>query len=271
MEEQVITRLILDRGFLMDNIEKTNMTNAETSEKLMNHIQRGGDTHPVVDGQTSGFMSADMYKALGGFLGMRQWVQNVDINTLPAGLYEGANFTNGPLQQNVISEVDITYGRDGRKQFRYTNNGWATTWEKTVHTNGEFTLGWASISKEVILWEGDNKFDKEIVLKQAAHGGSASTVYYKSYKIVYQYYGNIKSDICYSNPFKNEVTFNAINIANNSSEALMAEIALTFSNDGKTAKVGAFREILLGKNGVTPGSTFPNTNNFSIKQIIGII
>ena len=252
-------------------MEKEMKTNIELNEKLMHHIERGGKTHPIVDDETDGFMSSNSFKALNGFINKRQWIQDQDINKLPPGLYEGVNFTNGPLQQNVISEVDITFGNDGRKQIKYVNNGWSTTWEKTIHTNSEFSLGWGIVPKEVILWQGKDKLLNEVKLSHEIHGGNKSLSYYRAYKVVYSYYGNVKCDICYSNLFENEVTFNALNIANDSSELLMAEVVLKFNKDGKRVKIGDFREVSINKKGLTKGKTYPKTNHFYVKQIIGII
>lgn len=252
-------------------IEKTNMTNAEVAERLMHHIQRGGDTHPVVDGETAGFMSPEMNDSFNMLYKERKWVTEADVNTLAPGFYEGTNFNNGPLKQNVISEVDITEGRDGRRQIKYVNNGWSTAWEKTIHTNGGFTLGWAALPKEVTLWEGESNLQNEVTLLTDAHGGSAGTCYFRAIKIIFDYYGHSNSSENYANYYNNGIGFHAMNVADNSEGVNFCEPVLTFSNDGKRVKLHSFPEVHITKTGgFAPGNGKPE-DRFVFRKIIGII
>lgn len=235
---------------------------------LMNHINRGGDTHPIVDSKTDGFMSSSMLNSLSGFLTYRPWVSNVDINSLKPGLYEGSNLDNGPIgKQSVISEVEVTQGKDGRKMIRCTNNAWNVSWNKTVHTDGS-TIGWAREYKEVVLWAGTSNLSQPVKFDYSVYDPNSQNFHFRQIKIIYQYGKNLNTCLSYRNPRDGELVFSANTMKNNSSISF-CNLGITIAKDGLSASLSSFQEVTIGKG--TFDVVTKNDNRIYVKQIIGIV
>lgn len=240
------------------------MNNAELATIVMNHVNRGGDTHPIVDEKTAGFLSPKMFISLNSLVIQRKWLSKVDISTLSPGYYEGNYFSDGPEGNNSsIAFIDVTMGGDNRKQIVYRKLK-GQLWEKIITKDNAGI--WGKIDKEVILWEGNSNLASPVSLKYPVYNKGDKN--FVAIKIVYDYFGSINIDTAFG--ANQTATFHIINMANNATGINFCEFVLNFG-DGTTAVVDNLSEMNLGMKGIYSTLNDPSKGRMSIKKIIGIL
>ncbi len=138
---------------------------------IKHHTELAGDqAHPNATNVISGFMPANMHKALDAFDTNRVWLaENTDILSLDKGFYEGASLINHPefgdKPSTRISLIDVTPGLDGRKKIEVTDSFNNHRWTRTVHTDGtpdDAQPGWSRVKQYTTLWRGYSDLSKPI-------------------------------------------------------------------------------------------------------------
>lgn len=119
---------------------------------LQNHLL--SDVH--ADKDHDGRLSAMDFRTAMSGAGVRMWLNQPDLMTLPAGRYEVGGPTNGPAAAaNAICEVEVAVGSSGGKQIWLTVSSTGQMWMYNTHTNNAVVGGgWRQINQQNVVWSG---------------------------------------------------------------------------------------------------------------------
>lgn len=252
---------------------------AEISRRLKRHIGSNGTAHLPVSKDFAGFMTPEMLNQHNELFVKRIRVPDgTDILSLKPGYYEGSRFLNHPLQPSTkttwLSNVDVKFSDNGRKQFKIIDNMTGAVWERTIHSGGDPASGsqdWARVYREQTLWKGNSKLADPVslALPLAYDDGGLR---YAMIKVVYQTeYGNYGWAVGTSNG----VTINASNVNNDSTDEVttvnISEAQMYFNN-AKTAYLSYNRSIAIY---TTSDSSNPKMSIedsvINVREIIGVV
>jgi len=154
---------------------------------ITHHIGLGGDAHADVTSKRAGFISAKSYNEHQSLFKQRTHLgTNVDILKLEPGYYEGSSLINHPLTgsgvSTRISEIDVKFGRDGRKQIKLVDSFDGSMWYLAVHTNGvadDRQPQWAKVRQHTILWQGNSELASPVTLAHPIISSSGAFNYYE--------------------------------------------------------------------------------------------
>lgn len=240
---------------------------------MTGHVGSNGDeAHLPADADHSGFMSKESYIKSVESSGNRTTANNIDIQDLPAGLYEGANIANTPNPTD-IQEIDIRNGKNGRKQiFRLSSwNGQLDL--MTLHTNGGSSsnpLRWTTIPRICVLWEGTaSNVNTEIELAETAAKYS-----YLEYHFITED-GYLHQGIGY----RSSAHLTATNIFDGSDGIAQYKMKITLveNSDGKKLKITANRYLSYAKvsssTNITMNESQSGTGTKLLKlvRVIGVV